>query len=191
MNQNTGIIVGIIVVALIGIGVYVSMNDKENSIMMKENAKQQVMENKPVTETNMMENKEIQDKDMMMKKEDVSIMKKDADSMNKADTMMNVGSYEAYAPEKIKKAATGNVVLFFRAGWCPTCKAVDADIKAHLEKIPADLTILDVDYDNSSDLKKKYGVTYQHTFVQVDANGSMIKKWSGSPTLNSLISEIK
>ena len=123
--------------------------------------------------------------DSMMKKEETNVM-------DKGDTMMKAGSYEAYAPEKVMLAsATHDVVLFFRASWCPTCRAVDADIKANLSKIPSDLAILDVNYDNSSELKKKYGVTYQHTFVQVDKDGNMIKKWSGSPTLSALVAEIK
>src|SRR3989344_4554167 len=105
--------------------------------------------------------------------------------------MAKAGSYEAYSPEKIAKAATGKVVLFFRAGWCPTCKALDADIRSHLKDIPAEVTILDVDYDNSTALKQKYGVTYQHTLVQVDASGNQITKWSGGLTLAEFITNIK
>ena len=105
--------------------------------------------------------------------------------------MAKAGSYETYSPEKIAKAATGKVVLFFRAGWCPTCKALDADIRSHLKDIPADVTILDVDYDNSTVLKQKYGVTYQHTLVQVDASGNQITKWSGGLTLAEFITNIK
>ena len=40
------------------------------------------------------------------------------------------------------------------------------------------------------ELKKKYEVTYQHTFVQVDAQGNMIKKWSGG-ALADIIDETK
>jgi thioredoxin-related protein len=47
-------------------------------------------------------------------------------------------------------------------------------------EIPENVNLLKVDYDNSSELKLKYGVTMQHTFVLVDAKGEMIKKWSGS-----------
>ncbi len=113
-------------------------------------------------------------------------------SATKSETMTKVGSYESYAPEKIAQAGSSHdVVLFFRASWCPTCRALDVDIKANLSKIPESLTILDVDYDNSSALKQKYSVTYQHTFVEVDKDGNMIKKWSGSRTLNALISELK
>lgn len=101
------------------------------------------------------------------------------------------GSYEPYSPEKVARADEGDVVLFFRASWCPTCRAVDADIKAHLDNIPVNLTILDVDYDSSTELKKKYGVVYQHTFVQVDAQGNLLKKWSGSPTLAALVAQVQ
>ncbi len=107
------------------------------------------------------------------------------------DMMGKVGSYEAYAPDKIARAEKGKVVLFFRASWCPSCHALDADIRAHLDAIPAGVSILDIDYDNSQELKQKYGVTYQHTFVQVDKDGTQIAKWSGSPTLSDLISNIK
>ena len=106
------------------------------------------------------------------------------------DTMVKSGSYEVYSPEKLIKANTGKVVLFFRASWCPTCRALDTDIRSNLKNIPESVTLLDVDYDNSTSLKKKYGVTYQHTLVEVNADGSMIKKWAGSPTLTSLVKEI-
>ena len=150
--------------------------------------------------------------DSMMEKSDDSMMETGSEAMIKDDgammegdpvekedgmmkeegAMMQQGTYEPYAAEKLAMAsASHDVVLFFRASWCPTCKAVDADIKANLSKIPGSLTILDVNYDNSTALKQKYGVTYQHTFVQVDAAGNLIKKWSGSPTLAALVAEVK
>lgn len=101
------------------------------------------------------------------------------------------GSYELYSPEKITtKSATGKVVLFFKANWCPTCRALDKDIQKNLSDIPLNLTILDVNYDTANELKKKYGVTYQHTMVEVDKDGVAIKKWMGSPTLDSFLKEI-
>ena len=138
-------------------------------------------------------------KDSMMMKDDMK-KKEEGAMLNKGDTMkkdnhammIKAGSYESYESSKVAMAsATHKVVLFFKASWCPTCIAVDKDIKASVKTIPENLTILDVNYDDSSELKKKYGVTYQHTFVQVDAQGNLIKKWSGSPTLVSLISEVK
>lgn len=59
------------------------------------------------------------------------------------------------------------------------------------ENIPDGLTILKADYDIEKDLKKKYGVTYQHTLVQVDKAGNIIKKWNGSRNLDQIIDEIK
>lgn len=131
---------------------------------------------------------EVMEKDGTAKEEDGAMTPKG----NELPTgQMQKGTYEPYAPEKLAKADSGDVVLFFRASWCPTCRAVDADIRARLSAIPADLTILDVDYDNSAALKQKYGVTYQHTFVQVQADGTLIKKWSGSPTLAALAAELQ
>lgn len=164
MNKNTGIIIGVIALIIIIGGVYAFIN----------NQKKDVMENEVSVEQKFMEEKD------------------EASIMDKGDTMMKVGSYEAYAPEKVVLASTAHhVVLFFRAGWCPTCRALDADIKANISKIPSNLAILDVNYDDSSVLKQKYGVTYQHTFVQVDKDGNLLKKWSGSPTLAELTAQVK
>jgi thiol-disulfide isomerase/thioredoxin len=179
-------IIAIVAVVLVlgGIVFYANRSQTTDDKMTQEKA---------MMEKEAMEQKE---KDAMMKADTTetdSMMKKDETSMmDKSDTMMKAGSYEAYAPEKVALAsATHDVVLFFKASWCPTCRAVDADIKANLSKIPGSLAILDVNYDNSTVLKQKYGVTYQHTFVQVDKDGNLIKKWSGSPTLSALVSEVK
>ena len=162
--KSTNIIITIIVLVLIGGGVYALNENKDDAMMQSDK--------------------------MMMEKE--AMMSSSSDVMMKKDTMMVKGaSYEAYAPEKLANAEAGNVVLFFRAEWCPSCRTVDADIKANMKNIPANLTILDVDYDKSSDLKKKYGVTTQHTFVQVDAKGELIKKWTGGSTLVSVVDQVK
>ena len=100
------------------------------------------------------------------------------------------GSYEAYAPEKLARAASGDVVLFFHASWCPSCRVLNADIEKNLSAVPENVSILKVNYDTESELKKKYGVTYQHTLVQVSADGSLIKKWSGGSNLGNLVSQI-
>lgn len=73
----------------------------------------------------------------------------------------------------------GRAVLYFHANWCPVCKVLEPDLRANIGTFPADVTILKVDYDQETSLKQQYGVTYQHTFVQVDANGAERKQWSG------------
>ena len=111
--------------------------------------------------------------------------------MQNKEVMMKVGSYEAYSADKLARAETGDVVLFFHASWCPSCRALNSNIESNLKSIPESVTILKTDYDKETELKKKYGVTYQHTLVQVDKDGKLIKKWSGGGTLDSLLSQIQ
>lgn len=138
-----------------------------------------------VTDTDVTE-EVITDDDAMVKDDTEVMMKKD-----EGEAMAKSGSYEKYSAEKVAQAETGDIVLFFKASWCPTCKALDFNIKANVSNIPNGLAILEIDYDNSLELRKKYGVTYQHTLVQVDKDGNLIKKWSGSPTLAAIVAEVK
>ena len=100
------------------------------------------------------------------------------------------GSFEAYSSEKLSRANDGTVVLAFFASWCPSCRAVEQSITTQLDEIPEGLSILKLDYDTETALKKKYGITTQHTFVQVDASGNMIQKWSGGNTLQSIVEKV-
>jgi thioredoxin 1 len=86
------------------------------------------------------------------------------------------GVYENYSEDKIQRAANGDVVIFFHASWCSTCKVADSNINDNLDQIPSDLTILKADYDSSTDLRQKYGVTTQHTFVKVDESGNKVRQ---------------
>ncbi len=123
-----------------------------------------------------------------------------SDSVNKAITndkappanayAPTTGVYQDFDPALIGNAATGDVILFFKAGWCPTCGALDRNINANLDQIPEGVTILKVDYDDSQVLKEKYSVKIQHTLVQVDQDGNEIKQWQGSLKLDQLVSEI-
>lgn len=112
-----------------------------------------------------------------------------ADSGDRADEAAS-GSFSAYSPEKLALAADGDVVLFFKASWCPSCRALEADIRANMEDISPGLTILEVDFDSSTELKQRYGVTTQHTLVQVDQYGEQINKWIGGNTLNTVEANI-
>ncbi len=175
------LIIGVIIVLVGGWFIWGGSSEpvmEKSDAMMTEEA---AMEKKSDA---LMQKDESTSEAMMEKKEEGTMMEK-------TDTMVKAGTYEAYATDKVARAETGDIVLFFRASWCPTCRAVDADIRANMGKIPATLTILDVNYDASAELKKKYGVTYQHTFVQVDAQGALIKKWSSSPTLAAVVAEVQ
>lgn len=165
-------------VAIIGGGIFL-FSKSSNTAMMEKSDGAMMQKEEQAMEKN-------EGEAMGQKTEGDAMMEKKDES-----AMMNTGSYEPYAPEKLALAESGDVVLFFRASWCPTCRALDANIRANLKAIPANVTILDVNYDTEKDLKKKYGVTYQHTMVQVDATGNQITKWSGSPTLAAFLSNIK
>ena len=57
---------------------------------------------------------------------------------------------------------------------------LEADIQNNMASIGDNLLILRVDYDNSEELKSKYSIDFQHSFVQVDASGQELNKWYGS-----------
>lgn len=97
--------------------------------------------------------------------------------------------YETYKAEA-EKYADSEVVLFFNASWCSTCKLARGDFEASLNQIPKDLTIVVVDFDDSLELRKKYGVTLQHTFVQIDNSGEALGKWSGSVTVAEIVEQL-
>lgn len=106
-----------------------------------------------------------------------------------ADTMTNTaqhGSYQDYSPERVKteQAAGHKVVLFFHADWCPFCVEADKQFRAKLNQIPTGVVVLKTHYDTETALKQKYGVTYQHTFVQIDAQDNMISKWNSGDIEN-------
>lgn len=89
-------------------------------------------------------------------------------------------SYEDYSKDMAMAAKGASVVLFFHAPWCPDCKATDASLTA--DGVPDGLTVVKVDYDSMTELKQKYGITQQHTFVAVDAEGMKQKIWTGTTT---------
>lgn len=130
--------------------------------------------------------------DPMMGSEDESNNNSDSDSNmdsneNDADASQ-AGVYTDYTgPEQL---TSNDNVLFFKASWCSTCAALEEDIESNSENIPSDLSIFTVDYDEETDLRKEYGVTVQHTLVQVDENGEQVQKWVGSPSLDDIVSKV-
>ena len=103
--------------------------------------------------------------------------------------------YLDYSEENLAQATANNgkSVLFFAAlAWCPSCQAADKDIKANFSKVPEDITILRVDYDTAKEMKKKFAITMQDTFVQVDSQGKEITRWnSGGQGVQSLLANAK
>lgn len=54
------------------------------------------------------------------------------------------------------------------------------------------MLIFKTDYDRERDLKSKYGVVTQDTFVQIDSNDQVVSTWnSGGQGLKSLLSNLQ
>lgn len=102
--------------------------------------------------------------------------------------------YTDYSASALSTATKNEqrTVIFFHANWCPSCLAADKDFEANQSQIPSDVTILRADYDTETELKKKYGIVTQDTFVQIDANGAEVTKWnSGGKGINALLGNLK
>ncbi|MEZ4104173.1 MAG: thioredoxin family protein [Candidatus Paceibacterota bacterium] len=186
-NSNKGIITIIVVLLIIGFIAFMTLNGDDS---MEENilgeSEMMMEESETVPEGAMMESTEGNTDAMMEEEKGGAMMEQSNSTMTEHQTV--AGSYEAYSTDKLALANEGDVVLFFHASWCPSCRAADKSIKE--TGVPDGLTILKLDYDKETELKKKYGVTTQHTFIQVDADGNLIKKWSGASNVDAIVAEI-
>ena len=133
---------------------------------------------------------QIETDEMIM--DDGTIMDKD-----EHQTMMSdQNRYVVYSKKTLAKASDKRRVLYFYANWCPICRPADANFKENVGRIPQDLVLIRVNYNDSDtdqeekDLAQKYGITYQHTFVQIDAKGNKISVWNGGQ-INELLNNIK
>lgn len=175
MKNTSMIIIGVIVLAVGGIGVYALMNRDVS-----------------MTKSDSMEKTET------MVKTDEATMQKDEPVVADSDEKMmkKEGIYTPFSPEVLTSSANTRRVLFFYANWCPTCKPADTSFTKNVTQIPADVTLIRVNYNDTEtdqaekDLAKKYGVTYQHTFIQIDTKGNEVTKWNGGQ-IDELLSNLK
>lgn len=70
-------------------------------------------------------------------------------------------------------------ILYFHAEWCPTCRATMVSFRGRWPEIQPGITLVIADYDTEEELKAKYGVTYQNTYVQVGRDGEKVQIWNG------------
>jgi thiol:disulfide interchange protein len=76
------------------------------------------------------------------------------------------GQYLEYTQARLKHAKEEFIVLFFHANWCPSCKAFEEKVLS--EEIPENIKILKVNFDTNGELRKKYNILTQTSFVLVD-----------------------
>ena len=100
------------------------------------------------------------------------------------------GKYSTYSAAQIAESSAEHVILFFHATWCPSCRSLDKDIAANSDNIPAGVEIYKVDYDTATDLKKKYGVTTQHSVIEINADGTAKSKISHPRNFEGVIATI-
>lgn len=160
MNRNILIVIGAIILVLAGGGLFIA-SQKSGS------------------------------EDPMMKKSENPTMQKDESSMMKDDAR-----YVEYSKTVLDNSSDKRRVLYFYASWCPICRPANEDFIKNSSKIPEDTVVIRVNYNDpdtdreEKDLAKKYGITYQHTFVQIDAQGKEITRWSGGQT-EDLLTNLK
>ncbi len=192
--MNKKVIIGIVVGAIVIAGAMIFMaNQKNSKVELSNQEDSKKIPGEAMTEAaiqNAQNGEQRMNVEENKMKSDVTM---DSGAIGNDELLQQqVGSYKDYSPALAQsEAAAGNkVVLFFHAPWCPFCKSADSAFKTSLDKIPKGVAVLKTDYDSNLDLRKKYAVTYQHTFVQIDANGNQITKWT-SGDIDMLIKNIK
>jgi thiol-disulfide isomerase/thioredoxin len=173
--KNTPIIIGAIVLIL-GVGYLVTNNADEPTTVTEE----------AVTETT--------SETEVVATEETTITEKSNDEVATTDSATTApaapGIYTIYDADTIAQSDAEHILLFFHATWCPSCKALDADIVANAGSIPAGVEIYKVDYDTSTALKRQYGVTTQHSIIEITASGETESSISHPLTLEGVLATI-
>lgn len=97
--------------------------------------------------------------------------------------------YVDYSQNELNNSKEEFLILFFHAAWCPSCKAFEEKILS--EEIPENIKFLKVDYDSQAELRKKYNVVSQTTFVLVNSDGELRKRWIGSRDLQDILTQLE
>ncbi len=172
MKNPVIIFIGIVGIIVLGIGAFtLSQNSSQSDSKMQQ------------------EGSSIEPTNAMMRRNDSA-------NEGMQDDGMSTSQYVAYSKEVFDSASANRRVLFFYASWCPTCIPADTSFHQNVSKIPSDVIVIRVNYNDpetdqeEKDLAKKYGITYQHTFVQLDNAGNEVTKWNGGQ-IDELLSKIQ
>ena len=136
---------------------------------------------------------EVQEHTGRMDKNVQKVVEHTAPSMPKTTvhaTAPQKGALKQYTAPTDLANLSGTNILFFKASWCFTCTTLYNALVKEKDSIPAGVTIWVVDYDNNEALRKKYGVTSQHTLVQIDTQGNKINLWRGGYSVADVMSNV-
>ncbi|MCP4523319.1 MAG: peptide-methionine (R)-S-oxide reductase MsrB [Candidatus Gracilibacteria bacterium] len=106
--------------------------------------------------------------------------------------IINMGEnsqYTSYSDEKLQNAKEEFLILFFHATWCSSCTQFEE--KVIKEKIPENIKIFKVDFDTQHQLRKKYNIITQTSFVLVDNNGKVKKRWIGAQKIQDIVAQLQ
>lgn len=92
--------------------------------------------------------------------------------------------YIEYSETALADSSGSNRVLFFHAPWCSVCNFYEGQIEE--QGVPGDITILKIDYDSEDELKQRYNVTTQSTFVLLNEKGEIENSWPFARGLNGI-----
>lgn len=174
--KNTPIIIGAVVLIL-GVGYLVTNNAEEPTTATQKTTTEDVSETEAVVTEG-----------ASATEEPVADEVATAEEASTADAAPGV--YTTYDADTIAQSDAEHILLFFHATWCPSCKALDADIVANADSIPAGVEIYKVDYDTSTALKRQYGVTTQHSIIEITASGEALSSISHPLTLEGVLATI-
>ncbi len=81
-----------------------------------------------------------------------------------------------------------DTVLFFHADRCPTCIAARKNYEKY--GIPSGLNLLEIDFDTATELKEKYTILSQSSYVYIDLQGNLIKRRIGGVTIKDILQHV-
>lgn len=89
--------------------------------------------------------------------------------------------YIEYSDDEFNRArAEGRpIALYFWAAWCPICRAEEPKIREQIDGLDIPVTGFRVNFDTETELKKRYGIPYQHTLVILDTEGNETSRFLG------------
>lgn len=128
--------------------------------------------------------------------QDVSTSVETGSAGSAATETTDASRYRTNHASELAEAQSPRRILFFYASWCPTCIPADKILSSSQSSLPEDVIIYRLNYNDpdtdqvEADLAKKYGVTYQHTFVQIDESGEVVTKWNGGG-ISELLTNLK
>lgn len=103
-----------------------------------------------------------------------------ASALAQSEVLPDADAVNFESVEQLRSIAhRGPAILYFHADWCPTCRATMVSFRGRWPEVQPGITLVLADYDKEAELKARYGVTYQNSYVQVGRDGEKVQIWNG------------